>query len=98
MININDDTILVGTTDLRNEIPQLMKEAKFKKIIVMKRGKPIGVLENIEQHEEKEHLLDTFEELVLGSIAKERYKDSTAKNFVRAEIVAKKIGLNLKKI
>lgn len=93
MIHINDDTILVGTTDLRSEIPQLMKEVKFKKIIVMKRGKPIGVLENIEQHEEKERLLDTFEELVLGFIAKERYESSTAKNFVRAETVAKKIGL-----
>jgi hypothetical protein len=66
---------------------------KFKKIIVMKRGKPIGVLENMEQHEEKEHLLDAFEELILGSIAKNRYKSSTAKNFIRSEIIAKKIGL-----
>lgn len=92
---INDDIKLIGATDLRTEIPKLTKDMKVKTVIVMKRGKPVAVLEDYEKYEEKRKILDTFEDLVLGYMAKERY-ESTAKNrYIDEKKVAKKLGITL---
>ncbi len=95
MIKLNDDTLLIGTTELRNEIPKLTKDLKVKTIIVMKRGKPIAVLEDFKQFEEKKNLLETFEDLVLGYLAKEREEKSKKNDYVSEEEVSKKIGVTL---
>lgn len=82
MFQFNDDTVLIGTTELRTEMPKLAKVLKTKKVIVLKRDKPIAILEDFEDHQEKEALLDTFEDLVLGHLAKERDEASSEDDFV----------------
>jgi len=93
MIQIDDNTILVGTTDLRTEMPKITKNIKIKKIILTKRGKPVAVIEDFEQYKEKEEFIDSFEDLVLGYLAKERDSKSKKSDYLSEEEVNKKLGI-----
>lgn len=90
MITLND-TILIGTSELRQNSSQLTDQLETKTIIITKRGKPIGVLEDFEQYQEKERLLEKFEDLVLGHIAKERFENSTEDDYISSDEVFRKI-------
>ena len=94
MINITDDTALVGSTDLRKDMPKLTKELQIKTIIVMKKGKPFAVLESFDRFEEKERTIDAFEDLVLGHLAKEREEKSKKGDYVPEKKVVKKFGVS----
>ncbi len=95
MIQVSDDVILIGTAELRKNVPQLTKNLSHKTVIVTKRGKPIGVLEDFSEHEEKKKLLDTFEDLVLGYLAKERDQKSKKGDYITEEEMSKKLGITL---
>lgn len=95
MIYIADDTALIGSAELRRSMPKLAKEVTVKTIIVLNKGKPVAVLENFEQFREKERLLDEFEDLVLGAIAKERDSKAKKTDYISAEKVAKKLGVKI---
>lgn len=93
MIKINDEMAIIGTTELRTEIPKLAKNLKVKTVIITKRGKPIAVLEDYEKYREKEDLLDELEDLVLGRLAIERWKKSKPGDFITLEEVKKKLNV-----
>ena len=93
MLIIDDNTVLVGATELRSNMPKISKEIKTKKVIVVKRGEPFAVLTDFDEYQEKENILDTFEDIVLGYLAKERYEKSSDKDFVDAEDVEKELGI-----
>lgn len=93
MLIIDDDTVLVGATELRGNMPEISKNIKTKKIIVLKRGEPFAVLTDFEQYKEKEEIIETFEDIVLGYLARERDQNSSAGDFLDSEIVAKKLGI-----
>ncbi|MFA5828974.1 MAG: type II toxin-antitoxin system Phd/YefM family antitoxin [Candidatus Gracilibacteria bacterium] len=93
MININDEMKLIGATELRTEVPKLINDLKMKTVIVTKRGKPVAVLQNYTKYQEKEDLLDTFEDLVLGHLAKERHEKSQKSDYIPASAVWKKLGI-----
>lgn len=96
MMYLKRDQSLVGTAELRKELPKFTKELKIKKtMIILNRGKPVAVLEDFSEFEEKEHLLETFEDLVLGYLAKERDKKSKAKDYLDEETAAKKLKIRL---
>jgi len=98
MLNINEDTTIVGSTELRNEINKLTKNLKQKKVIVTKRGTPIGVLEDYASYQEKEELLDLFEDLVLGHLAEERDRKSTRRDYMTSAEFKQKLDLIKRKI
>ena len=91
MIRIDDTTKIVGTTELRNEIPMITKDIKTMTVIVVKRGKPIAILEDYEKHKQKEEFLEEFEDLVLGYIAKDRDKKSRKGDYISIEKLMKKL-------
>lgn len=93
MFQVGDDVLLVGTTELRTKMPQIAKEMKTKKVVLIKRGAPFAVLSDFEQFEAQEKILDEFEDMVLGHIAKERLENSTEDDFVDAEVIEKELGL-----
>lgn len=95
MISVTDNTLLIGTAELRKEIPHLTKELKLKTIIVTKKGKPVAVLEDFDEYKEKNRVIETFEDIVLGYLAKERDEKSTEKDFISEKDVAKKLGVTL---
>ncbi|MBD3331112.1 hypothetical protein GF354_06355 [Candidatus Peregrinibacteria bacterium] len=93
MFNIDDDTVLVGATELRNNMPKISKDIKLKKIIVVKKGKPFAVLTDFDEFQEKEEIINTFEDLVLGHLAKERDEHSSDSDFIDSEKIEKKLGI-----
>lgn len=94
MLNLNDDTIMIGATEFRSEMPTLIKVLGNKKIILMKRGEPIAVLQNFQKYKEEEDWREEFEDVVLGYLAKERDESSKKKDYYTHEEVLKKLGLN----
>lgn len=92
MINVTEDTILIGATELRTEVSNLIKSKK--KIIVMKRGKPIGVLQNFDEYKAQERILDAFEDIVLGFLAKERFEKGTEDDYVGIDDMKERLGIN----
>ena len=95
MLEIKDQSTLVGMVELRVLMPKLAKNLKNKKVIVVNRGVPIAVLQDYREYEEKEAMLENFEDLVLGNLAKERYEKGTEKDYLAEETVAKKLKIKL---
>ena len=93
MINLNKDTILMGTSELRTEVPKLTRELKVKTIIITNRGKPIAVLEDFKKFQDKNDLIERLEDMALEQIALERDKNSSAKDYIPHEDVLKMLGL-----
>ncbi len=81
--------------ELRKEAPEIAKDLKYRTVIVTKRGKPVAVLEDYQTYQEKEKLVEEFEDIILGNIAKERAKNSKPEDFIPMEVVAKKLGIKL---
>lgn len=82
MLTLNEDTIMIGTTEFRSKMPHLIKVLGKKKVILMKRGEPVGVFLNFSDYQKQEEWLDEFEDVVLGHLAKERDDQSTEADFV----------------
>lgn len=92
-MNIDDNTIIIGATELRGEMPKISKEIKTKKVIVVKRGEPFAVLSDFKAYQEKEEIMDTFEDVVLGYMAKERDEKSSKDDFIDSSEVEKEYDL-----
>lgn len=81
--------------ELRKEAPEIAKDLKYRTVIVTKRGKPVAVLEDYQTYQEKEKLVEEFEDIILGNIAKERAKNAKPEDFIPMEVVAKRLGIKL---
>ena len=93
MININENTIMIGTSELRTEIPKVEKEIKEKKVILTKRGKPIAIIQDFQAYNEREKLLEEYEDIIFGFLAKARAKTTNLKKYISHEEMIKKLGL-----
>ena len=87
------ETTLVGTSELRDKASEITENLKRKKIIVTKKGNPVAVLQDFEEYQETEKLLETFEDVVLGYLAKERDEATTSKDYISEEKVMKKLNM-----
>lgn len=95
MFHIKDQTTLVGATELRTALPGLSKNLKSQKIIIVKRGKPLAVLQDFEQYEEREKAFDLMEDLILSKLAETRYNQSGPADYLDEKTIAKKLRINL---
>lgn len=92
MINIKEETIMVGTSELRTEMPKIAEAIKVKHVILTKKGKPIAVIQDYNSYNEREKLLDEYEDYVLGNLAKIRDKREKGGHLTHEELI-KKLGL-----
>lgn len=60
MFKTSKNTIVIGVTEARTKLPELLKDLSNKKIILMKRGYPVAVLQNYQEFMEKEEMLGKF--------------------------------------
>lgn len=93
MINVNENTIMIGTSELRTQMPQISKEIGTKQIILTKRGKPIAILQDYESYEQKEKMLDEYEDIIFGYLAKSRTEKTKENEYLSHEEMIKKLGL-----
>lgn len=95
MFDIDSNTVLVGSTDLRTRIPEISSSLKNKKIIIMKRNKPIAVIQDFEKFQEAQKKIEEMEDLILGYLAKNRKENSKKKDFLTFEKAAKELGIKV---
>lgn len=60
MFKSNKSTVIIGVTEARAKLPELLKDLGSKKIILMRRGFPLAVLQDYKDFVEKEELLGHF--------------------------------------
>ena len=60
MFKSNKNTIIIGVTEARVKLPELLQNLGPKKIILMKRGFPLAVIQDYKNFVEKEELLGRF--------------------------------------
>ena len=72
MITVEEKTTIVGVAELRKMIPDILEKVKSSKVILTRRNKPVGVIVDYEEYKKMEEIIDTFEDYVLGYLAKER--------------------------
>lgn len=89
MITIKENTTLVGVSELRKGIEKILKIAQKGLIIIEKRHKPAAILMSNEEYEHIQHLVETAEDIVLGTVAHERFKNSKETDYVDIEKLLK---------
>ena len=89
MITIKENTTLVGVSELRSGIENILEKARKGLVIIEKRHKPAAVIMSNEEYDRIQHVLDTAEDLVLGFIADKRYKSSTSRDYIDIETLLK---------
>jgi len=94
MFILDDKTALIGSTDLRTNIPKV-ENMEYERLIVMKREKPVAVLMTFDQYRKNQDRIDELEDIVLGYMAKDRDEGSTNEDYISMEEVEEKFGLNL---
>ena len=85
MITVREDTTIVGVSEMRTKMDEILRLAKKHRVIIEKRNKPVAALVDIEKYDEMEALLDALEDIALGYLARERDKTSGARDFVPIE-------------
>ena len=90
---IQDETTLVGISELRTQADRILRVAQAGPVIVEKRHKPVAVLVPIVQYERTEEILDTLEDLILGLMAKERDRRPPRKGYLTLEELERRVGL-----
>jgi prevent-host-death family protein len=91
MFTFEEKTTLVGVSELRTKMKEILKQAKENKVFIGKRNKLIAVLLDIEKYKEMEKILEELEDFALGLIAYEREKNSKIKDYLDIEKVEKLI-------
>ena len=82
MITVKENTTLIGVSELRSGIDKILEKAKEGPVIIEKRHKPQAVLMSNEQYEHIQNLLELSEDLILGTIAQERYNTGNDKDYI----------------
>ena len=89
MITIKENTTLVGVSELRAGIEKILEKARKGLVIIEKRHKPQAVLMSNEEYEHMQNVLEMAEDLVLGFIAQERFKNSKDSDYIDIEDLLK---------
>jgi len=92
MITFKQDTTLIGVSELRTKLDELLKKTRHTRVLIEKRNKPVAVIMSNEEYEKNESFLDLAEDIVMGHIARERFEKSTGKDFISIEEALKKVG------
>lgn len=72
MITVEEKTTLVGVTELRKVINEILEKLKSTKVILTRRNKPVAVLVDYGEFRQIEEIMEALEDYILGTLAKER--------------------------
>lgn len=92
MLTVKEDTTVVGITELRKMIPEILKKIKRERVVLTRRNQPIGILVDYEEFERIEQMIDLIEDHLLGKLAGERASRKGRKTFSLDE-AEKRVGL-----
>ena len=89
---VEENTTLVGVTELRSRMKDVLKAMKHSKVILEMRNKPFAVLLSLDRYRKVEELLEVLEDRVLGYLARrrDRVKEET---YLSLDAVERKLGI-----
>ncbi|MBI4436350.1 MAG: type II toxin-antitoxin system Phd/YefM family antitoxin [Candidatus Omnitrophica bacterium] len=90
MMTLKENTTLVGISELRTKINEVLTELKKHHVLIEKRNKPVAMLLSIEEFERLESLLEFVEDYGLAILAKQREGKG---KYLSLEEAKKKAGL-----
>ena len=93
MITVKEDTTLVGISELRTHIDEILEESKKHKVLIGRRNKPVAVLINMEKFHQMETTLDLLEDFALGFLAKEREAQANPSDYLDMETVKRRLKI-----
>lgn len=74
MITLEENTTLIGLSELRTKMKAILEALKNSKVVLALRNKPFAVLVPFERYRRMEAMLDALEDQALGVIAQARAK------------------------
>lgn len=92
MITVEEKTTLVGVTELRKVIKEILGKLKSNTVILTKRNKPVGVLIDYGEFRETEEIMEALEDYILGTLAEERAQRK-GKKVISLEEAEKRLDL-----
>ncbi|OGX45340.1 MAG: hypothetical protein A3G38_04030 [Omnitrophica WOR_2 bacterium RIFCSPLOWO2_12_FULL_51_8] len=82
MFTVNEDTTLVGISELRTSFAKVLEALGRTKVLLERRNKPIAVIVPIEKYNRMEALIELIEDTELGLLAKERALKSGPDDYI----------------
>jgi prevent-host-death family protein len=92
MITVKENTTLVGVSEMRTHMEDILEASRMGKVIIEKRHKPYAVLIDAARYARMEERLDFLEDLALASLAKERERGAKPSDYVDIETALKGIS------
>ena len=92
MLTVKEDTTVIGITELRKMIPEVLKKIKREKVILTRRNQPIGILVDYQEFERIEQMIDLIEDHLLVKLASDRASRKGRKT-ISLEAAEKRVGL-----
>lgn len=93
MQHIEENTTLVGATELRTKMKEILKAMKVSKVVLEMRNKALAVLVPIDKYKKIEALLEEIEDRTLGYVARGREKRARERDYLSLDQLEKKLGL-----
>ena len=72
MLTVEKDTTLVGISEFRTKIDEILAEVKKRPVLIEKRNKPVAMLLSIEEFKRLESLVELIEDYGLAALARQR--------------------------
>ena len=93
MLAVDEQTALIGLSELRTAAPKLLKFLHTHKVILTRRNKPVGVMIDYDEFKRMETLIELIEDTVLGQMAQDRYKSTKKESYLTLQEAKRRVGL-----
>ena len=92
MITVKEDTTLVGVSEMRTHMEEILQASRKRKVIIEKRNKPYAVLIDAERYARMEARLEILEDMALVNLAKAREEGASPSDYIDIEDALKVVG------
>ncbi len=93
MLTIAERTTLVGISELRTKLDEVLRAAKHSKVLIGRRNKPLAVLMDIDVYNRLDDLIEAWTDEQLAVQAAKRLAGAGRRGRVSLAQARKKLGL-----
>ena len=92
MITVTENTTLVGVSEMRTKMDEILAISHKHMVIIEKRNKPLAVLIDAGQYAKMEKRLGVLEDFALAHLAKARERNSKRSDYIAIEAALKAVS------
>lgn len=91
MITLKERTTLVGISELRSKVEEVLQRMNRSTVILERRHRPLAVMLPIDRYEKMEALLDWVDDRILGVTALRRERGTPRKHYLLLEDLERRL-------